>query len=241
MSELQIPPGSGIVGRLRFACNALLMVFGTLSAKLGYRPRLTPRYRAVLDELMTADLLFNVGGGNINSITTSEIYCKLFMHWSRALPFIASHSIGQTLGPFYGRFDRKLAGNILNRVQLISFRDRAESQQLCKELGIERPVLFDAADDAITLPDAGREIRKRELSELGVFEMDGKLLCCMNMKASLRVFKGKGRTTGLAKEIELLAGIADRMVERFDAKIFFCRLIIPKAWTIVNRIGKLWA
>ena len=80
-----------------------MFLIGAAAERRGWRVRLWPTARAVLDELVSADLLFNVGGGNLNSIMPRELYKKCTTHLAARImrkPVILS---GQTIGPLTKR------------------------------------------------------------------------------------------------------------------------------------------
>ena len=178
--------------------------------------------RAALDEIQSADLLMNVGGGNINSVIPSELYRKtttfIIADMLKKPVFIS----GQTMGPFYGWFAKTYTRYALNKVNMISFRDKKVSHDRLKEIGVYKPVMFDAADDAISLKGVDEEEAKTLLfSETGVSveALKEKLLIVLNLKASLSVFKGEGRSTGLDSEIDLMAKLADALIEKYECKV----------------------
>ena len=82
----------------------------------------------MLDELADADLLFNVGGGNINSVIPAELYRKCTMHLAARAVGIPVVISGQTIGPFTRRTDRLMARMALNGVRMITLRDRGTSR-----------------------------------------------------------------------------------------------------------------
>jgi len=57
--------------RLKCAVRAMLVLSGAAAHRCGLRLRLWPNARSVLDDLASADVLFNVGGGNLNSVIPS--------------------------------------------------------------------------------------------------------------------------------------------------------------------------
>jgi polysaccharide pyruvyl transferase WcaK-like protein len=165
-----------------------------------------------------------VGGGNINCVIPSELYRKTTTYFLAKMLGKPVFVSGQTMGPYYGRFAKFYTRRALNTVRMISFRDKETSERRLHDIGVRQPVMFDAADDAITLtgirPDQARVLIERELG-MTMDELDDSLLIMMNMKASLSLFKGKKRNSGLDQEIELMARIADGLIERYQCRIVF--------------------
>ena len=186
--------------------------------------RLWPTARLFLDELSCADLLFNVGGGNLNSVIPTELYKKCTTYLTARIlrkPVILS---GQTIGPFTKRQDARYARFCMNYVNMITFRDRETSCRRLRAIGVNKPIMLDAADDAMTIPRIPREEAEnllRSNASSSWWNLQSHLTVVMNLKASLRIFKGEGRKSGLDQEINLMAMIADRLVDECGAKIFF--------------------
>lgn len=217
-------PESSARERLKCAVRAMLVLSGAAAHRCGLRLGLWPNARSVLDELASADVLFNVGGGNLNSVIPSELYrkCTLYLAaWLIGRPVVIS---GQTIGPFTRTLDRLAARVALNRVQLITLRDRDVSRERLAAIGVRRPKTLDAGDDALGLPtlterDADRLLTASVPSEW--LEDPAEVTVALNLKASLRLFKGPGRVGELGHEVGLLAQIADRLIDESGAKVLF--------------------
>ncbi len=176
------------------------------------------------DELETCDLLFNVGGGNINSIMPSELYKKCSIYLAAKIlqkPIIIS---GQTMGPFLRRIDSTYVAFCLNYVDLITFRDNGKSIKRLQAIGVKNPIMLNTADDSITLP----YINKQELIQIQQNDHpefwekdDSKLIIAMNMKGSLSQFTNLGKENNLDKECVLMSQMADYIIEKYNAKICF--------------------
>jgi len=207
---------------ITFGMTVFLYVAVFIEKHSGLRLTLWQTARAALDEIQSADLLLNVGGGNINSVIPSELYRKtttfIIADMLEKPVFIS----GQTMGPFYGWFAKTYTRYALNKVNMISFRDKKVSHDRLKEIGVNKPVMFDAADDAISLKGVDEEEARILLfreTGVSVEALKEKLLIVLNLKASLSVFKGKGRSTGLDREIDLMAKLADALIEKYACKI----------------------
>ena len=131
---------------------------------------------------------------------------------------------GQTIGPFSKVTDRLFARYALNKPQMITFRDKEISYRRCREVGVKKPILMDAADDAMTLP----YLEKNEAIALfntdpGIFpkwtRRKAEITICMNLKGSLRLFKSIGKKVDLSEMIYKFSRLADLLLENFDSKI----------------------
>ncbi len=212
--------------RLKTGARALLFLTGAFAQRLGLRMRLWPNARAVLDELASADLLFNVGGGNLNSVIPTELHKKCIEYLAArimGLPVVVS---GQTIGPLTRPFDKRVARIALNRVNLITLRDKQVSRDRLSEIDVRKPRVLDTGDDALGLPSLTRDEAKRLLQgavPAAWIDLGSRITVALNLKGSLRVFKGDGRQGELAHEVELFAGIANHLIDSHRAKV----ILIP--------------
>lgn len=208
---------------MAIACTVLTLVAAKLQYH-GIRLRLWNAQRIALDELASCSAVINVGGGNLNSIMPSELYKKCTTYLICHLLGKPVYVSGQTIGPFKGWIDRAYARLCLSTVRAISFRDKGVSANRLLKIGVRKPVMFDAADDAISLKSIpGNVARKLLEEELGIqFSVLNKnLLIIANLKASLRLFKGSGRSGDLEAEVNVMARLCDLLVESYDCNIVF--------------------
>ena len=202
----------------------LSFIFGVYLQSKGIRLFLWKDARLFLDELYTSDVLFNVGGGNLNSIIRFELYKKAFTYWAASIlkkPIIIS---GQTVGPFTKKIDELFLRFALNKVDLITFRDNNISMDRVKGIGVKKPLLINTADDAVNLPNLDEKNSKKILfKEVGNnwLDIENDFVVAMNMKGSMSIFQEAGLRFELTKEIELLANVADYLVDNYSAKIIF--------------------
>jgi len=227
LNELSPSFAPGIKSKLvtfRAFMRSILFILGAYLQKHNLSLRLWSSGREAIHHIASCDLLFNVGGGNLNSLIPQELYKKGVTYLvARILdkPIIIS---GQTIGPFSRKIDKLFARFCLNKATMITFRDKEVSHKRLLSIGVSKPVMIDAADDAMTLPfihrDDAENILKRETGK-GWLRINSHLKVAMNLKGSLKVFKRGGQVLSIKKEIELMAKIADRIIERFNAKVVF--------------------
>ena len=126
---------------LRKAFGLSTMLFLIAAAhleKCGVRLNLWESAREALDEIISADFVFNVGGGNINSVISRELHKKCVTYIISDIFGVPVYLSGQTIGPFYSWFDKLLAKWGLNTVRTISFRDKNTSRERLKEIGVNK-------------------------------------------------------------------------------------------------------
>jgi coenzyme F420 hydrogenase subunit beta len=202
----------------------VFLLFAVLLEKRGIRLRLWSSARVALDNLSEANALLNVGGGNVNSIIPSEFYKKCTTYLIASILDVPVYLSGQTMGPFSSWFDSWYARLCLNKVKMISFRDKETSHSRLSALGVTEPIMFDAADDAISLQgienEAGWTLLENDPGmTLGLSRDD--FLIVMNIKASLLFFKGPDILDSLNDEVSLLAKMADALIDEYGCKVIF--------------------
>jgi len=175
---------------------------------------LNEKGQRLLYNLNSADILFNVGGGNLNSIWRFDglyskgftyLVCKIFEK-----PVILS---GQTIGPFNNWFDRKFAKFTLNKVDVITLRDTT-SEKVLKDIGVVKPIIKTTADDAILLPSATSE----EIKAVFLKEKIGEHRPLIGINI-INIGYLSGSKLNKAKQI--LAEVADYLISELDARIVF--------------------
>ncbi|HLP62489.1 MAG TPA: polysaccharide pyruvyl transferase family protein, partial [Candidatus Deferrimicrobium sp.] len=166
--------------------------------------------------------VLNVGGGNLNSIMRKELYKRTTVHLIAKILGKKVYISGQTIGPFYHDNDRCIALESLDSVDILTFRDKIKSRELVASLGVTRPLMYDAGDDALTLKSIGKEaageLIKKDSSGAW-FALQTKHTWALNLKASLKMFKGAGRSADLSNEINRLADIGAYILSHYDARL----------------------
>lgn len=213
---------------LKFSFNrsiSLIRMFDILSnawifKKYNRTIFLNDRGKQLLNHLNSADLLFNVGGGNINSkMCKPWCLCNRFIvYWICKIlekPVILS---GQTIGPIDNMgIDKKIARFFLNKVDVITLRD-VTSMSILKDIGVTKPIIKETGDDAVLLPDiSAEEVKKIFLSEK--IEVHHPLIG-FNMKGFLK-YTLSGAVEKLEHFNQAMAETADRLICELGAKIIF--------------------
>jgi coenzyme F420 hydrogenase subunit beta len=210
--------------RIQAVGGAVVFLIGALAQRWNVRLRLWPSARGTLDHLYTTDILFNVGGGNLTSVIPKELYRKTTTYLASAILGKPIFISGQTMGPYYPGLALEYVRFCLDRVHTISFRDKETSRDRLRQIGVLRPTMFDAADDAMSLPQISpAEARALIEEDIGVSigTFSSKPLFFLNLKGSLRMFKGRGRSSEVSNETAKLSALADRLIEHYDATVIF--------------------
>lgn len=145
--------GLYVFNLLKFTLIMLWLLF----LRAGARSGLFKDVKTIWDEMTSANVLFNCGGGNLNSLMRSEMLKKLAVHWIAHLQKVPVLISGQTIGPLHYRLDRILLKHTLNRAKMITLRDKGISAGRLRNIGVGRPIIEDTADDAMSLPSISQE------------------------------------------------------------------------------------
>ena len=211
--------------RVKGFVKFLIIIIGAIFQRINIRLRLFNDIRAILDEFVTSKILFNVGGGNLNSIMVNELSKKGTLYIVAKILGLKIILSGQTIGPFYRKIDASFARRILNLPNLITLRDKEISIERLKSIGVTRPEIISTADDAIDLPSITEEEAKKIISDTDNKGW-GKIFCDyvigLNMKASLSCFSGLNNIS-LDESNTKLAKLINYLLESYNCKI----ILIP--------------
>jgi polysaccharide pyruvyl transferase CsaB len=153
--------------------------------------------------------LFVLGGGGILYDRDIEVFLReVALAHEAGVPVAVS---GVSAGPVDKEGSRKLLRQHLDRVALLTVRDR-QGQKLLEECGVEREIAV-TADPALLL--APEDVAQETLEREGV--QGGHRLVAM----SVREPGPAAPDLDVAHYHALLANAADFMVDRFDAEIVF--------------------
>lgn len=221
----ELPPSANIIKRnffrlVRFLAldvffRGFILLFNAHRVRKNKDPIfLNEDGKKFLENLKSTDLIFNVGGGNINSIFRfGGLYAKCFTYIlcrTFGKPVVLS---GQSIGPFSRCLDKWLAKFSLNRVNVITLREKF-SRTVLEQIGVTKPLIKVTADDSTLLSP----VSKKEIET--VFSKENiprhQPLIGVNM-IKLRVLP----SAKLTKARKLLAKIADYLISEHDARIVF--------------------
>ncbi|MBE8955280.1 MAG: polysaccharide pyruvyl transferase CsaB [Quinella sp. 2Q5] len=175
-----------------------------------------PDICAIIKKIRAADLLISGGGSLLQNVTSGRsLYYYLAIIFF-ALAFGCKVMLyAQGIGPIRGTFARKLTELIVNRVDLITVRDRGSLAEL-ERLNITRPKIFLTADPVLAMRPAPLDIGKKILARHSVAE-GGKLV-----GVAIRHWADSGN---FQRE---LAAALDHLAEETAAKIIFLPMKFPE-------------
>ncbi len=128
-------------------------------------------------------------------------------------------TLPSSMGPFKNTFTRAIIKFVLNSINIVALRE-AISFQYVQELGLDRSQITLASDMAFLLDPASHEKVAAILSTEGINKNNKPIVGICPNKRNGRIL-GLNPTTGQLNYIELIARIADYIIEEFDASICF--------------------
>jgi len=168
---------------------------------------------SIIKALSKADLLLSGGGGLLQDTTSklSLIYYLSIILLAKILS-VKVMIYAQGIGPIKSTLGRALTKFIVDKVELISIRDKGSEREL-KEIGIKKPPIYLTSDPVFSLTSA-EEMRVeqilKEKGELTISESDPLLV-----GISVRPWKR------LTDYQEMVAKCADYLVKEWGAKVVF--------------------
>ena len=174
---------------------------------------------AILKKILSADLLISGGGSLLQNVTS-----RRSLYYYLGIIFLAKFFgrkvmlYAQGIGPIRGTLAHKLMNWIVNRVNLITVRDKGSLEEL-KRLNITKPKIFCTADPVLAIKpvslDAGKKILSKSLNP------NSYLLTPRIGVAVRRWIDWEGCR-------ENLAAALDRLAEEIGAKIIFLPMQFPE-------------
>lgn len=134
-----------------------------------------PDIRTIIKKIRAADLLISGGGSLLQNVTSGRsLYYYLAIIFFALIFGRKVMLYAQGIGPVRGTMARKLMNIILNRVDLITVRDRGSLKEL-ERLQITRPKIFCTADPVLALKPAELDLGEKILAQHGI-SRDGKFI-----------------------------------------------------------------
>lgn len=175
-----------------------------------------PDICSIIKKIRAADLLISGGGSLLQNVTSGRsLYYYLAIIF---LAIIFGRKVmlyAQGIGPIRGVFAHKLMNLIVNRVNLITVRDRGSLEELSR-LKITRPKIFCTADPVLAIKPVSLDRGEKILSHHSIAR-NGKFI-----GVAIRHWAG---WENFQRE---LAAALDRLVDKTAAKIIFIPMKFPE-------------
>ena len=176
-----------------------------------------PDIFSIIKKIRAADLLISGGGSLLQNVTSGRsLYYYLAIIFFALILRRPVMLYAQGIGPIRGTLAHKLMNLIVNRVDLITVRDRGSLEELAR-LKITRPKIFCTADPVLAIKPVPLEIGEEILSHHALKKSDGKFI-----GVAIRHWMGWGRF-----QTEIAAAL-DKIIEETGAKIIFIPMKFPE-------------
>lgn len=183
--------------------------------------------REVLTAIWNTDLFISGGGSLLQDVTSTRslIYYLTIMKITKLLgkPVMV---YANGIGPIERKFNRSLARNILNKVDLITLRDE-RSMEYLKELGVKNNNTFVTADPVFTLEAASID-RVEEILQVENIPTDKKII-----GVSIRQWK---RSKDL---VSIIAKTINHMIDKYNVNVVLIPMHYPEDLGISMEIKDL--
>jgi len=168
----------------------------------------------IIRSLRDANLFISRGGGLLQDSTGKgwSILYYLGLIWAAKIVKVPVMIYAQGIGPVNKQINKKIIKWILNKVDLITVRDKP-SRKLLENLGVVKPSIYVNSDPVFLL-------KKKNINNVidshpfiqGLINSDGHPL----IGISVREYKGNGKDSK-----RIFAQVADYLIENYKAKIIF--------------------
>ena len=169
-----------------------------------------------LEPYINADLIVCTGGSFLNDFYVPENLGRLWgIYYAKLLgkPVVL---YAQSIGPLNKSVYRPLFRYVLNKVDLITLRDR-KSLKILKSAGINKPPIHVTADAAFTMTTT----TSKPLQLLRCENIPKVDKSCLNISISIREWSYLVKSNGHKNYIDTIAALADWLIEEKNAKIYF--------------------
>ncbi|NLY42912.1 MAG: polysaccharide pyruvyl transferase CsaB [Clostridiaceae bacterium] len=171
-------------------------------------------------------LFINGGGSLIQDITsTRSLLYYLSIIWLAKKMGMKTMIYANGIGPIRKDSNRAIAARIINQVDVITLREEMSKKEL-DELKVDKPSIIITADPALTLE------AETDDNIISLLKREGVDLNCPLVGFSLREWDESGKNFE-----EIMARIADYVIEAFGAAPVFIPMHYPRDLAIANSIA----
>ena len=172
---------------------------------------------AVIKKILSADLLISGGGSLLQNVTSGRsLYYYLGIIFLAKIFGCKVMLYAQGIGPIRGTVAHKLMNFLVNRVDLITFRDKGSLEEL-RRLNITKPKIFCTADPVLAIKPVSLDVGKKILSKHNVDLSEKKMI-----GVSVRRWKHwEVCRSNLTRAL-------DKLAEETGAKIIFLPMQFPE-------------
>ena len=176
-----------------------------------------------IQEYSEADVIISTGGDvlteDYGSISFFNYVANLLLGILLEKPVIL---YAESIGPFKRRLNRIIARFLLNRVRLVTLRERI-SREYLEKLGIDKAPMYVTADSAFLLEPAPIQ-RVKEILEIEGLKEDSRPLVGISVSKIISRYGFHNLITPddkYSKYLKLMAQIVDYLIESLNATVVF--------------------
>ena len=174
---------------------------------------------SIIKKILSADLLISGGGSLLQNVTSRRsLYYYLGIIFLAKLFGCKVMLYAQGIGPIRGKIAHWLMKIIVNRVNLITVRDRGSLNEL-KRLDITQPKIFCTADPVLAIKPVPLDIGKKILARYSVTD-EPKKIPLIGVAVRRWIDWGQCQSE--------LASAFDKLIEAAGAKIIFIPFHFPE-------------
>ena len=182
---------------------------------------------SIIKKILAADLLISGGGSLLQNVTSRRsLYYYLGIIFLAELFGRKVMLYAQGIGPIYGTLAQKLMNWIVNRVDLITVRDKGSLEEL-KKLQITCPQIFCTADPVLAIKPVPLNFGKKIFERYKI--NSGKKIIAVSVR---RWIDWQNCQNALAQAL-------DKLVEEIDAEIIFIPMQFPADINAAKSIAEL--
>jgi polysaccharide pyruvyl transferase WcaK-like protein len=204
---------------------ALLSLFRCVMWRVYKFFNLNLKLKGTLGEYVTADAIIDLSGDSLSDDYGTLPLCEIL--YSILLGIIVKKPViiyAQSIGPFKKQLTRTLTKFILNRVNMITVREKITKNYL-QEFGINKPSIYLTADSAFLLESASVKTVDKILMREGLAE-NNKIRIGISPSRIIHrwsFLESKSLEEKHERYIELMAEITDYLIEKLNATV----ILIP--------------
>lgn len=172
--------------------------------------------RLSLETYLDADLIVSTGGGFLNDFYTPG---NLGRFWGLYFAKVLGKPVAiyaQSIGPLNKPFYRWIARYVLNKVDLITLRDR-ESKEVLDLLGVIKPPIYVVTDAAFNIDLHNEKTLQSKRLESNLIDSNNRL----KVSVSVRKWAYYERENGHEEYINAMAKLIDWLILEQKAQVIF--------------------
>jgi len=205
----------------------LASLWSGLKQYLGFEINILTKY-STLHEYVIADVVVVRGADTLTdgygSIGVDGLCMRFFSIFIAVLLKKPTVICGHSIGPFKTRIGKMIARFVLDRVSLISVREKI-SWHLLQKMGVKNPNVYITADLAFCILPSSLERAKEILLTEGI-RCNRPIVGVSVSRLITFYIPSESRGQSYAKYVKLMSKLVDTIIENFDVTVIFVPHVI---------------